>query len=110
MTQANLKDLEEYSADRFIIKPVFDGVASMGKVLHLGPGQEVPVHPHAKKEVILFPQKGEATLIAEDGKEQNLRAGSVYYQGVAQTFGLRNTGAEPFQMLVLLVGVEGAAA
>lgn len=105
MTQATLRDLEEYSPERFIVKPVFDGAHSAGKLLHLQPGQEVPVHPHAGREVILFPQKGEAVLIGEDGKEQALKTGTVYYQGLAPTFGLKNVGAGPFQMLVVLVRI-----
>ena len=109
MTATTLTDIEEYSADRFLVKSVFDGEHSIGKLLHLQAGQEVPVHPHAGREVILFPQKGEAVLIGEDGTEQALKAGTVYYQGIAPTFGLKNTGAGPFQMLVLLVRSGGEA-
>jgi oxalate decarboxylase/phosphoglucose isomerase-like protein (cupin superfamily) len=92
-----------------LVKPVFDGAHSMGKLLHLQVGQAVPVHPHAGREVVLFPQKGEAVLIGEDGAEQSLKAGTVYYQGIAPTFGLKNTGSDPFQMLVLLVRAGGEA-
>jgi quercetin dioxygenase-like cupin family protein len=105
MTHATLSELEEYSPDRFLVKSVFDGAHSMGKLLHLQAGQSVPIHPHAGKEVILFPQKGEAVLIQEDGQEQSLVAGTVYYQGLAQTFGLTNAGPGPFQTLVLLVRI-----
>lgn len=107
MTQTVLRDLEEYSSDRFLIKPVYDGAHSVAKLLHLQAGQEVPVHPHAGREVILFPQKGEAVLVHENGEEQALTAGTVYYQGLAPTFGLKNTGTGLFQMLVTLVRVTG---
>ena len=110
MLHANLAALEEYNPDRFVIKPVYDSPYSFSKVIHMAPGQCVPVHPHAGKEVILFPQKGYATLCWDDGKEQALDAGNVYYQGPEPTFGVTNLGPEPFQMLVLVVHIAGGAA
>lgn len=107
VTQVCLSELEEYHADRFVIKPVYEGAQSIAKLLHLQPGQTVPIHPHAGREVILMPQKGEAILTWEDGSEQRLIAGTVYYQGLEPTFGLKNVGDAPFQMLILLVKIVG---
>lgn len=105
MTQATFTELEEYSPERFLVKPAFDGAYCAAKVLHMNTGQSVPIHPHAGREVILFPQKGEAVLTFEDGREQTIKAGTIYNQGLAPTFGLKNTGDGPFQTLVLLVEV-----
>ncbi|HEY3332160.1 MAG TPA: cupin domain-containing protein [Capsulimonadaceae bacterium] len=107
MVQAKLSEIEEYSTEKFVIKPIYEGVGGLAKVMHLLSGQGVPVHPHPGKEVTLFPQKGSATVTWEDGTEQLLEAGSVYYQGVAPTFGVTNTGSEPFQMVVLVVHTPG---
>ena len=106
VTQSTLRDLEEYSPEKFVVKPVYSGARSKAMLLHLLPGQEVPIHPHPDLEVILFPQRGEATLVWDDGRQDTLRTGVLCDAGVGPTFGLQNTGMEPFQTLVTLVSAR----
>ena len=110
MQEFNLSVLEEYRPEKFVLKPVYEGAGSKMLLLHLLPEQEVPLHPHLECEVTLIPQKGEAVLFYEAGTEVALKAGALYFAGNAPVFGIQNRGAEPFQMLVLLVRVGSSAA
>ncbi len=110
MQEFNLIALEEYRPEKFTIKPVYEGAGSKAMLLHLLPGQEVPVHPHPEWEVTLIPQQGEAIVNHEDGTETLLKTGSLYHGGLAPVFGIQNRTPERFQMLVLLVRAAESAA
>ena len=98
-----LLSFEKYD-DKGVVKlPVADGTNFKSYVLNILPGQEVPAHSHAGHEVILIPQTGSATLFATDAKPVRLVRGSIYTDHFGTTYGLRNTGASPFQVLVILV-------
>ena len=105
MQTFHFEELEEYRREKFVLKPVYEGVGSKMLLLHLLPEQEVPLHPHLESEVTLIPHSGEAVLFYEDGTEVVLKADSFYYGGLAPVFGIQNRGTEPFQSLVLLVRV-----
>lgn len=107
MIECRLGELEEYSRDTFLVKKVYDGVQSQARLLHLLPGQEVPAHPHPGQELILLPQRGEATLFRAGQGDLLLTPGAFYYMGTEPVLGLRNTGNEPFQTLVVLVRIAG---
>ncbi|MBV9852625.1 MAG: hypothetical protein JO250_23440 [Armatimonadetes bacterium] len=81
MSECDLRGLEECSRKKFVVKPVYDGARSKGRLLHLLPEQ----------------------------REVALSAGTVYCPGVGATFGLKNTGGGRFQMLVLLAPGTGGA-
>ncbi len=110
MQEHNLSGLEEYRAEKFVVKPVYEGVSGKAMLLHLMPGQEVPIHPHPDWEVTLIPQQGEAIVNHEDGTETVLKTGALYYGGVAPVFGVQNRTEERFQTLVLLVRAAGPKA
>lgn len=110
MQEYNLSELEEYRPEKFVVRPVHEGVGGKAMLLHLLPGQEVPTHPHPDWEVTLIPQQGEAIVCHEDGTETVLKAGRLYYGGLAPVFGVQNRAGERFQTLVLLVRVSGPGA
>jgi quercetin dioxygenase-like cupin family protein len=102
MQEYNLSELEEFRAEKFVVKPVYEGTGGKAMLLHLLPGQEVPTHPHPDWEVTLIPQQGEAVVKHEDGTETVLKTGAVYYGGLAPVFGVQNRSGERFQTLVIL--------
>ena len=110
MQEYKLSDLEEYRPEKFVVKPVYEGAGGKAMLLHLMPGQEVPVHPHPEWEVTLIPQQGEAVVVHEDGTETLLKTGAVYYGGLAPVFGVQNRAEERFQTLVLLTRAVGPKA
>jgi mannose-6-phosphate isomerase-like protein (cupin superfamily) len=103
MQEFDLTALEEYRREKFVFKPLYEGSGSKAMLLHLLPEQEMPLHPHLEWEVTLLPRLGEAVMFGEDGVETVLKAGVLYYCGLAPVFGIQNRGPEPFQMLVLLI-------
>lgn len=108
LTQSSLADLEEYDKEHLVRKDVAGGAQYKCVLLHLLPGQEIPTHGHAGHEVILLPQKGQATLKVNGTGQVSLRPGCVYTAGDGSTFQITNDGAEPFQLLVTLVRLAGA--
>lgn len=101
----SLSALEEYRPEKIVLKPVYESAGSKALLLHLLPGQEVPIHPHPNWEVTLLPRHGQACLVSEDGAETVLSAGALYYGDIAPSFGIQNRTQKPFQMLILLVRV-----
>jgi quercetin dioxygenase-like cupin family protein len=70
------------------------------------PGQEVPKHSHAGVEIMLVPQKGEATLVVDDEKKIVLKPGVFFAElGEAHSFSIKNDGSAPFQMLAIQIRV-----
>lgn len=95
--------LEKFD-DKGVVKlPVVDGTNFKSYILNILPGQEIPPHSHTGYEVLLIPQTGSATLFSSDAKPVRLICGSIYTDLYGIHYGLRNTGAVPFQVLVILV-------
>lgn len=109
MTEYQFSALEEYSDEKFLVKTLYQGCRSRAMLLHLGPGQAVPIHPHPGCEVTPAPQRGDAVLVWEDGAEQTLTPGTLYHAGVAPVFGLENRGRDGFQTLVMLAQADERA-
>lgn len=106
MTECILESLEEYSPEKFLKKEVHSGPRSTVALLHLMPGQEVPKHSHAGVEIILLPQKGEATLTVDDDRKILLKPGIFFAElGDGHTFSIKNDGSASFQMLAVQVRV-----
>jgi len=101
--ECKLTTLNEYSETGVVKKGVTSGRYFKSILINILPGQEVPTHSHAGHEVILIPQKGTGILFADDSSQINLVSGSIYSDLKGSTFGLRNSGNEPFQVLVILV-------
>ena len=104
----NMREMEQYSEDQFVIKGVYKGAQSEAVLLFLMPGQEMPSHPHERFEVVLVPQKGRGVMTVGDTKEVALVPETLYYEPAGQTFRISNTGDSPLQVLITLVRVEPA--
>lgn len=98
-----LLSFEQFDDKGVVRLPVDDGANFKSFVINILPGQEVPTHSHLGYEVILIPQTGSATLFSNNAKPVRLVRGSVYTDHFGATYGLRNTGSSPFQVLVILV-------
>ena len=68
----NMREMEQYSDDQFVIKGVYKGERSEAVLLFLKPGQEMPSHPHERFEVVLVPQTGKGMLTVDDVKNVEL--------------------------------------
>ena len=102
----NMREMEQYSDDRFVVKGVYKGQQSEAILLFLKPGQEMPSHPHERFEVVLVPQKGRGVMSVDGTKEVELVPETLYYEPAGRTFRIKNTGDEPFQILITLIRVE----
>ncbi len=101
----NMREMEQYSDDQFVVKGVYKGARSEAVLLFLKPGQEMPPHPHERFEVTLVPHKGRGTMTVNDTKEVELVPETLYYEPAGSTFRIRNTGDGPLQVLITLVRV-----
>lgn len=106
----NLRDMEQYNDEKFVIKGVYKGAQSEAVLLFLMPGQEMPSHPHEIFEVTLLPQKGRGLLTVDDEKEVDLVPEILYYEPAGHTFRIQNTGDGPLQVLITLIRVTPAEA
>ena len=104
----NMREMEQYSDDQFVVKGVYKGEQSEAVLLFLNPGQEMPSHPHERFEVILVPQKGQGMMTVNGEKDVALVPETLYYEPAGSTFRIRNTGDGPLQVLITLVRVEPA--
>jgi len=102
----NMREMEQYSDDQFVIKSVYKGEQSEAVLLFLKPGQEMPSHPHALFEVVLVPQKGQGVMSVDGIKDVDLFPETLYYEPAGRTLRIRNTGSGPLQVLITLVRVE----
>jgi mannose-6-phosphate isomerase-like protein (cupin superfamily) len=102
----NMKEMEQYSDDQFVVKGVYKGEQSEAVLLFLLPGQEMPQHPHERFEVVLVPQTGTGLLTVDGTKEVALAPETLYYEPAGHTFTIKNTGHSPLQVLITLVRVE----
>src|SRR5665213_1475480 len=102
----NMRELEQYSEDQFVVKSVYKGAQSEAILLFLNPGQEMPYHPHERFEVVLVPRKGQGALMVDGTKEVDLTVDTLYYEPAGHSFRIRNTGDSPFQVLITLIRVE----
>jgi len=104
----NMREMEQYSDDQFVVKGVYKGAQSEAVLLFLLPGQEMPSHPHERFEVTLLPHKGQGVMTVNGTKEVDLVPETLYYEPAGCTFHIRNTGDSPLQVLITLVRVEAA--
>ena len=102
----NMRELEQYSDERFVVKGVYKGAQSEAILLFLAPGQEMPSHPHERFEVVLLPQKGQGLLIVDGVKEVDLVPETLYYEPAGCTFKIQNTGMSPLIILITLIRVS----
>lgn len=105
----NMREMEQYSDDQFVVKGVYKGAQSEAVLLFLKPGQEMPSHPHERFEVVLTPHKGKGVMIVDGTKEVELVPETLYYETAGHTFRIKNTGDDPLQVLITLIRVEPAA-
>lgn len=106
----NMREMEQYSDDQFVVKGVYKGAQSEAVLLFLMPGQEMPSHPHERFEVVLVPHEGRGVMTVDDTKEVDLVPDTLYYEPAGHTFRITNTGDSPLQVLITLIRVEPAAA
>jgi mannose-6-phosphate isomerase-like protein (cupin superfamily) len=104
----NMREMEQYSDDQFVVKGVYKGEQSEAVLLFLLPGQEMPSHPHERFEVVLTPHKGKGLMIVDDTKEVELLPETLYYESAGHSFRIKNTGDDPLQVLITLIRVEPA--
>ena len=104
----NMREMEQYSDDQFVVKGVYKGVQSEAVLLFLKPGQEMPSHPHQRSEVVLVPQEGQGMMIVDDTKAVVLVPETLCYEPAGHIFCIRNTGDGPLRVLVTLIRVEAA--
>ncbi len=104
----NMKEMEQYSEDQFVVKGVYKGEQSEAVLLFLLPGQEMPSHPHERFEVVLTPHKGKGLMIVDGTKEVELVPETLYYESAGHTFRIKNIGDDPLQVLITLIRVEPA--
>ena len=102
----NLREMEQYSDDHFVIKSVYKGKQSEAVLLFLKPGQEMPLHSHERFEVVLMPQKGRGVMRVNEIKVVELVPETLYYEPSGCTFQIENTGDSPLQILITLIRVE----
>ncbi len=102
----NMRDMEQYNDDKFVVKCVYKGEQSEAILLFLKPGQEMPSHAHKRFEVVLLPQKGHGLLTVNGNKVVDLVEDTLYYEPSGCTFLIKNTGDEPLQVLITLIRVE----
>jgi len=105
----NMREMEQYSDDQFVVKGVYKGEQSEAVLLFLLPGQEMPSHPHERFEVVLTPRTGTGVMIVDGSKEVALALDTLYYEPAGHTFRIKNTGDGPLQVLITLIRVEPAA-
>ncbi len=101
-----MRELEQYSDERFVVKSVYKGEQSEAILLFLAPGQEMPSHPHERFEVVLVPQKGQGLLTLNGDKEVELVPETLYYEPAGCTYKIQNTGMSPLQILITLIRVS----
>ena len=103
-----MREMEQYSDDRFVVKSVYKGCQSEAILLFLKPGQEMPAHPHERFEVVLVPHKGHGVMTVDGFKEVDLVPETLYYEPAGRTIRIKNTGDTPLQLLITLIRVEQA--
>jgi quercetin dioxygenase-like cupin family protein len=106
----NMRQMEQYSDERFVLKGVCKGERCESVLLFLKPGQELPSHPHERFEVIVLLQKGSGVMSVDESKDVDLVPETLYYEPAGHTIRIRNTGDESLQALITLVRVDGARA
>jgi mannose-6-phosphate isomerase-like protein (cupin superfamily) len=105
----NMREMEQYSDDQFVVKSVYKGEQSEAVLLFLKPGQEMPAHPHERFEVVLVPLTGAGTMTVDGTKEVDLVTDTLYYEPAGRTFRINNTGDGSLQVLITLIRVESPA-
>src|ERR1044071_6539578 len=96
----NMRDMEQYSDDQFVVKSVYKGEQSEAILLFLKPGQGMPSHPHDRFEGVLVPHKGQGVMSVDGIKDIDLVPETLYYEPAGRTFRIKNTGDAPLQVLI----------
>ncbi len=104
----NMREMEQYSDEQFVVKGVYKGEQSEAVLLFLKPGQIMPSHPHERFEVTLLPHKGRGLLTVDGTKDVELVPETLYYESAGRTFQIKNIGDGPLQVLITLIRVESA--
>ena len=105
----NMREMEQYSEDQFVVKGVYKGAQSEAVLLFLKPGQEMPTHRHELFEVVVVPHKGIGVMNVDGVKDVILVPETLYYEPAGRTFTFKNIGDSPLQVLIFLARVEAAA-
>ena len=104
MEKQVFQEIGQYSPDRYVHVPVFEGERTKVILLCLSAGLSVPPHSHPGFEITLQPLCGKAVLPTGEGNEMVLKPGEIYFfADGAKTFNPKNPFSEPFQMLIHLV-------
>ena len=106
INECKLSKMDQFSPSEVVKRYVTSGEFFSSYILNLMPGQEVPACSHENKSVMLIPQMGSGILFTDDKSETTLEFGSVYTDHCGRSFGLRNTGKLPFQVLVILITTQ----
>ena len=105
----NMREMEQYSDEQFVVKGVYKGEQSEAVLLFLKPGQEMPAHPHEPFEVALVPRKGVGIMTVNGRKGVRLVPETLYYEPAGRTISIQNSGDTPLQVLITLIRVEPPA-
>jgi mannose-6-phosphate isomerase-like protein (cupin superfamily) len=70
----------------------------------------MPSHPHERFEVVLVPRKGQGVMSVDGIKDVDLVPETLYYEPAGRTFRIKNTGDDPWQVLIILIRVVPAIA
>lgn len=82
-----------------------DGMYRHGRVfahLTLQPGESIGDHPHVDETEFYYILKGEG-LFNDNGTAVTVCAGDVCATGFGEVHGLENTGAEPMELIALII-------
>lgn len=96
----NTKDVEEFSADRFVRSNLFQEGKTNAFTLNFLPGQSFPPHPHPNAHIYLFVVQGTGTCTI-DGKEYPISQEDVVHVADRQMLGIENTSEAPLRILVV---------
>jgi quercetin dioxygenase-like cupin family protein len=96
-------DVEQFSTEKHVLVPLFNGERVKVLLLCLSSGLAVPPHSHPGFDITLQPLKGKAVLPIEGGKEISLVPGQILFVDGAMSFSPHNPFGEDFEMLIHLV-------
>jgi putative CGCGG family rSAM target protein len=101
MEKKSLKEYQEFTAERFTKRIVYQHGDHVIFVLNFMPGQELPLHKHPGTDVYLLVLEGSGTMIADDETMEVAQGDSIHVSG-DRNFAFRNTGASNTSLYVFL--------
>ncbi|MDP4083621.1 MAG: cupin domain-containing protein [Bacillota bacterium] len=101
MSKHSLKDYQEFSAERFTKRIIFNEGGSTAFMLNFEPGQKLPEHKHSGSEVYLLVLSGSGTAII-GGEEIEMNAQDVVHSGGDTELAIVNSGSEQMSVYVVL--------